>query len=130
MSEAQEKRVLLVLDPNFGERLAVKAASQPVWIIRSSTNTPVVQRLRVERGKESDPADVATFNEDASKSAEEQFLSIIGTIDLHHGSFSAAVPYSMLEVVGCEATGQVLAALDELGLKVASVTDNGFVASR
>jgi hypothetical protein len=42
---AEANEVLVVLDPNFGERLRHASGRQPVWIVMSPANEPVIRSI-------------------------------------------------------------------------------------
>ena len=46
---------------------------------------------------------------------EEVLLGNLDTIDLHHGSYSADAPYTVLMVVGASLTERLKTALTDLG---------------
>ncbi len=121
-------RVRIVVDPTFGERLASLLANEPVWIIGTPENRVVAERLWTEHPDCSHLTGITTF-QPGSSGAEDELLSILGTVDEHHGDYSADPPYSILEVIGCSASDDVVAALDELGFIVTSSTVEGFNAS-
>ena len=122
--------VHIVVDPVFGERLASLPPRQPVWIVDSPQNTPVVHRLWRERPGESHLEGVTTFKPGRNQSAEGGLMGILDTVDLHHGEYSADPPYSLLDVVGCCATEEVRAVLKEIGFFVAELTKDGFRACK
>jgi hypothetical protein len=47
--QSSVQEVLVVLDPNFGDRLRETWRGQPVWITMSLGNTPEVQALGPRR---------------------------------------------------------------------------------
>jgi hypothetical protein len=123
-------KVTVIVDGNFGERLAQLPADEPVWIIESEANTPVVQRLWKASTATDHLTGITIFQAGEGLTPEEQFLAQLDTIDLHHGEYSAAPPYSVLEVIGCEPSDGVAAALHGLGFRVDTSTREGFVASQ
>jgi hypothetical protein len=123
-------RVRAIVDPAFGERLAELPADAAAWIIDTPQNTPVAHRLWKERPATTHLTGITTFRPGSSLSAEEELLSQLDTIDLHHGHYSADPPYSILEVIGCSASDRVRAALEELGFSVDFTTFDGFTAVR
>lgn len=72
---------------------------------------------------------VTTFQASSDDSAESDLISMLGTIDEHHGQYAADPPYSLLEVIGCLPSEMVRDALAELGFHVISSTSEGFSAS-
>jgi len=120
--------VRVVVDPNFGERLAELPAHEPVWVIDSQANTPVAHRLWKERPAENHLTGITTFKPGSKFRAEEELLGQLDTIDLHHGEYSASPPYTVIEVMGCPPSDRVRAALGEFGFTVDSLSPDGFTA--
>lgn len=129
MKVVSSYRVRVVVDPLYGEQLTLLPPDAPIWIIESSINTPVAQRLWGERPNEDHLTGITTF---ASRSgtAEDNFLAILDAIDEHHGAFSADPPYTLLEVIGCLASERTIQALAKLGFSLTHNTDQSFHASR
>ena len=104
--------------------------NDPVWIVESQFNDPVVQRLWSEAERPEDYLHgITTFQPSSDGSAESDFLGMIETIHKHHGQYAADPPYSLLEVIGCSSSEPVRAALAELGFRVTSFTSEGFSAT-
>lgn len=122
--------VWVVVDPFFGERLAGLPPNEPVWIVDSAANTPVAHRLWKDRPTGCGLAGITTFRPGSGYNPEQELISQLGTIDLHHGEFSADPPCSALVVTGCGATEAVRYALSGYGFRVKSVQQNGFLARR
>lgn len=120
-------RVHMVLDPNFGERLAEMPADEPVWLPASPANESAA--LKFPRSTKSHLDGVSLFQA-YEVDLEESFLDLIDTVDLHHGEHSAKPAYSLIEVVGCRPSEKVRSALAELGFAVGAVTTEGFSAQR
>ena len=122
-------RVRVIVDPTFGERLSALSADEPVWIIDSPSNTPVVHRLWRERPAVSHLTGITTFTASSGARPEDELVAHLDTIDLHHGHYSADPPYSVIEVIGCPASERVCSALTELGFTIDSATSEGFIAT-
>ena len=123
-------KVYVVVDRNFGERLGSLEKGVPVWIVDTPRNKPVAQRL----WKQSQSADhltgVTTFDDINSTSPEELFLAELDTIDLHHGSYSATPPYTILEVVGAPLRKNIESTLGTYGFNEFRESRLGFTAKR
>jgi hypothetical protein len=119
-----------VVEPSFGERLAALPADEPVWIVESPRNTPVAKRLWRERPASIHVTGITTFRPGVSDTPEARLLSILGSIDLHHGGYSADPPYSVLEVIGCQPSANIAAALEELEFRVVQQSSDCFTAVR
>ncbi|HWF00428.1 MAG TPA: hypothetical protein VG248_11575 [Caulobacteraceae bacterium] len=125
----QSRRLLVVLDPNFGDRLHEVRPDQPVWIVESAHNTPVVKALwRVPLGHRS-LTDVTSFTPKA-QDPEPELIGQLDVIDLHHGPYSTQTPYTLIEVVGARLTHEVRAAVRQLGFDTFKSTQRGFTARR
>ncbi len=120
--------VHVVVDPVFGQRLVDLPAGEPVWIVASPINEPVVRQLWRQRPTESHLDGITMFQPHGSP--EGAFLGELGSIDLHHGEYSARPPYSVLEVVGCPPSEEVRSALAELGFIITTTSPEGFSAKR
>lgn len=84
--------VTVVLDRSYGERLSDLPVGQPVWIVDTPLNRAAAEKLWAEQRGESHLTGVTTFKVSADGSAEESLIGEFDTIDLHHGSYSAAQP--------------------------------------
>src|SRR6266403_1434319 len=123
-------RVCVVVDREFGEKLAELEPGVPVWIVDTPTNKPVAQRFWNERPDEDHLTGITTFNDLNSLSPEEMLLGHLDTIELHHGSHSADPPYTVIEVFGSQLTANAKNVLSEYGFNAFHITSTGFTASR
>ena len=130
MKAASPHRVRVIVDPTFGERLAALPVDGATWVIDTLENTPVAHRLWKERPAANHLTGITTFRPGSALSAEEELISQLATIDLHHGHYSADPPYSVLEVLGCSPSDRVRVALQKFGFAVQSTTSEGFIAVR
>ena len=122
-------KVIVVVDPEFGEQLARLPAGVPVWIVDTDANRPVAHRLWNERPDENHLTGITTFRI-TNPSPEENLIQQLSAIDLHHGPDSADPPYSELEVIGTPLTERVKSALAEFDFDQFSSTQRGFLAAR
>jgi hypothetical protein len=122
-------KVCVVVDRNFGERLAALPQGVPVWIVDTPANKPVAQLLWRDR-KGTHLTGITTFNDSDSSSSEDLFADQLDTIDLHHGSYSADPPYTQLEVLGAPLTERIRTALSEYGFNEFHLDPEGFHCSR
>jgi hypothetical protein len=123
-------KVIVILVPNFGERLSALPAGVPVWIVDTPTNTPVAHRLGKERPNENHLTGITTFRIDPKDSPEQNLLDELSTIDLHHGPLSADPPYMQIQVVGTGLTDAVRQALADYGFDEFKEIAEGFEAAR
>jgi hypothetical protein len=123
-------KVYVVVDREFGEKLAELGRSVPVWMVDTPINKPVVQRFWNERPDQDHLTGITTFNDLNSLSPEEMLLGHLDTIELHHGSQSADPPYTVIEVFGAQLTPNAKNVLSEYGFDTFQITSAGFTASR
>jgi hypothetical protein len=123
-------KVILIVDPAYGERISTLPSHVPVWILETEINDPVVKNLRQERHEKNHLTGITTFKRDLTLSPEEQAISVLEQVDLHHGQFSADPPYSILEVIGCTASDDMRQELQEYGFCISEITEEGFIATR
>lgn len=115
------KEVAIVLDRGFGEKLAELARSQSVWAWDSTANRAAAQGLW-DAGVV--PGQVTVFTAAHASSAEEAFVDILGTIDLHHPA------WGQLRVIGVEPTPTIRGAILEYGAGGYQEIATGFVFKR
>jgi len=101
-----------------------------MWIVDTPTNKPVAQRFWNEHPDEDHLTGIATFNDLNSLSPEEMLQGHLDTIELHHGSYSADPPYTLIEVFGTQLMANVKNVMSEHGFNEFHVTSTGFTASR
>lgn len=117
-----EKKVALVLDTAFGERVAELAKEMPVWIVPSQANLHVIELLRptLEKGR-------VTILVERKNETEEFFLDrMLYAIDEHYGEASQSNPYETLWVFSTTKHMPSIEVISELGFKSISRTPDGF----
>jgi hypothetical protein len=117
--------VRVIVDPEFGERLAALSQDSPIWIVQSAVNTPVVQRLWQEKVGE-----LTSFVASKERDAESDLIQILGTVDLHHGEHSSDPAYTHIEVIGSLPSEPIRTELEALGLQIISSNHEGFLAAK
>jgi hypothetical protein len=122
--------VLVIVDPNYGERLRQVWPGQPVWIAMSSTNEPTVRSLWASHPDGDHLSGITGFRFDANARPENSLLDNLNMIDLHHGLHSSKDPYTVLEVSGARLTIDVRDALSKLGFEKFLENTDGFTARR
>jgi hypothetical protein len=123
-------KVYIIVEREFGEKLAELERGVPVWIVDTPTNKPVAQRFWNEHPDEDHLTGITTFNDLSSLSTGEMLLDQLETIELHHGSHSANPPYTVIQVFGTQLTPNVKSALAEYGFNSFRTTPAGFTASK
>ncbi len=126
----QPYRVCIVVDPDFGERLASLPLGVPVWIVDTPANKPVAQRLWKECPQHDHLTGITTFDFCADASREDNLIDELETIDLHHGSYSTDPPYTQIEGFGTPLSDKIKARLADYGFDDFSPTPTGFLAIR
>jgi hypothetical protein len=123
-------RVFVVLDREYGDRLSELAQTGPVWIVDTPLNRTAAQKTWAVDPNRSHLDGVTTFKTGDDSSPEESLINELDTIDLHHGTYSADPPYTVLEVIGAEMSETVKTGLSEFGFNEFQATADGFRAVR
>jgi transcriptional regulator with XRE-family HTH domain len=118
--------VAVVVDPDFGDRLAVLAKRMSVWIADTPANLRSVERVIAVHAD----ADLTTFKVDPSRTREQWCAKELDMIDLHHGQYSRTPPYSLLEIHGAEPTHELCGALAARGFERVVRIEGGFHVTR
>lgn len=128
---AGTETVLVIVDPDFGEKLRIIPAGRPVWITMSAANEPIVRSLRESRGSADHLTGITGFRFREEISAEDRFLAELDTIDLHHGPYSSTSPsYTEIVVMGARLTAEIRADLSDLGFTDFGEAVDGFTGRR
>jgi hypothetical protein len=101
-----------------------------VWIVDSPTNKAVAKRLWKERPHENSLTGITTFGFSESATPEDIAVSMLDTIELHHGRHSADPPYTVIEVLGVVLSENVKIGFSEYGFNEFYPTSAGFNATR
>jgi len=127
---AEAYRVFVVLDRDYGERLLELPRSGPVWIVDTPQNRAAAQNLWAVNPNRNHLEGVTTFKAGQDCSNEETLINELDTIDLHHGSYSADPPYTVLEVIGVRLSDKLENELSRFGFNQFRATTEGFGAVR
>ena len=120
-----KRPVALVLDPQFGDRVAALAVKMPVWILSSPINDLAVQLAR-QRLRENQ---ITTLLSRPSEDAEGLLARGLLAIDEHHGIQSQIVSYDGVQVIGTlKKPSRELCS--ELGFDKITYTLKGFTAQK
>ena len=122
--------VLVVLDPDFGDRLRDVWPGQAVWITMSPANEPVVRAIWASARSSNHLVGITGFRYQENISEQDRLLAELETIQLHHGPYSTSSPFTVLKVIGCKLTDAVQSALSELGFYDHRQSPEGFIATR
>ena len=123
-------KVVLVLDPNFGQRLTDLASHSHVWIVDTPANRLIAEKYWQDNPEHKLETGITTFKVNDNETVEEMSLRILDSIDLHHGQYSSDPPYSRLEIIGLSVTQEIKCTLEELGFEVIEQTAGGILSAR
>lgn len=123
-------RVFVVVDRQYGERLSKLNAAGPVWVVDTPANRVVAQGIWTARPDLSHLKGITTFKFAEDSSSEDILLNEVGTIDEHHGAYSANPPYTIFEVIGTGISDKIKDELAKYGFDQFEPTPQGFRATR
>ena len=126
----QPHKVTLVLNSDYGDKLASLAESSHVWVVDSIANRSAAAEYWSRNPKHRVEAGITTFQSSANESPLESCLKMLDTIDLHHGQYSSNPPYSIFEVIGCPLSKAVKSSIEAFGFRNFEATAEGFRARR
>jgi hypothetical protein len=129
-TEATAERVVVIVDPGYGDQLRDIWPGVAAWIVMSPANEPVVRSLWAAVPDADQLTGITGFRYDGNATSEACLLTELGTVDLHHGPYSSENPYTTLEAIGTPLTTKIRDALSELGFTNFAENAVGFVASR
>lgn len=127
---AEQYRVFVVVDREYGERLAQLALKCSVWVVDTPANSDVAGFLWSATPSHSHLDGVTTFKTKDDSSPEDILIGELDTIDLHHGVYSANPPYTNLEMIGIEITERIKMEFSRFGFDNFEPMLEGFRASR
>ena len=127
---ASQYCVIVVVDREYGERLPELTISGPVWIVDSPANRSAAQKIWSELPNQNHLDGVTVFKSSEDRSAEDSLLDQLDTIDLHHGTYSADPPYTVLESVGVPESERIRKELARFGFNEIHAKSTGFRAVR
>lgn len=123
-------RVHVVVDPHYGDLILDLPVDEPAWIVDSPNNRYFIEKaVEVHRDIEH-WAGITSFKFVDREKPDDRFISILWSVDLHHGKYSHDPPYSILNVIGVEWSEKIQKELNEFGFNSHEATPQGFVAIR
>lgn len=101
--------VLLILNPQFGERFDDLPRSNPIWVVDSERNRQTLNNLPTQYGP------ITVFPMRTGETAIQVFMRIAQSLDQHHNEFAQDPAYDTLDVYGLPANADALGSLKYLG---------------
>ena len=121
------RRVALVLDRTYGEKLAKLALTSEVWVVESETNKAAAGELW--HAAEQWPHISVTIFRAPETLSEETWKLVLDQVRLQRPGTRR--PHAeTIDVIGSEATKEARRALAGFGFETISLTVEGFRASR
>jgi hypothetical protein len=128
--------LIVVVDPEYGDRLASCVRQAPVWVVASPVNTPACERLR-RIHQTIDHREIGAITACSVSDVDcrvENLIGMLSTLELHHGEFRDEVlsfPKGfVLGVIGIPPGDRVTTALQEFGFSTFTPTQSGFRACK
>jgi hypothetical protein len=128
--------LMVVVDPNYGDRLAAAAQIAPVWVVATQINKAACNHLWSARPSvdHRDTGAVTCYEVGDTEDRFANLLNVLPTLEEHHGEirddrFSFPDGF-VIEVVGLTPTDSVMTALRGSGFSSFIEIPNGFQARR
>jgi folate-dependent phosphoribosylglycinamide formyltransferase PurN len=118
------RKVFLVVDPDFGEKIFSIKGNVPVWLIDSESNLAVTEKAR-NKG-----LNLTTFKSKDRESREMTCERIAQSLDDHFNKYSQTLGYRELEIVGAMLGEMYLKSFILLGFNKFFLTEAGFLAEK
>lgn len=120
------KRVVLILDPLYADKLKLLSEDTPVWIVSSSENLQILDQLRSVNSQLN--FDITNFSLKEGERPPHACERIIDSLDQHYNEYSLNGGYVELDVIGVIFDEVSTQPFSELGFTKFVPTDNGFIA--
>jgi hypothetical protein len=121
-----DRKVEIIVDPDYRGDLIAVASRHPVWIVASPENQPRI----LAAWETEDHGHLHEINQYETPDPNDRLQSLVGTldeIDNEHG-YTALGSYDGLVVNGLEATNVLKEKLARLGFNITRATPGGFLA--
>jgi len=128
-----KRAVIIVLSNEFASKLNELAMSNHVWAVQTAETEEVAQRIREERPpQEADllTSGITLFAGAGDAERERDLLSIIDTVELHHGIAGGHRPMDAVRTLGIGPTDAIREAFGSLGFTRLVAIPDGFLAYR
>jgi hypothetical protein len=125
-----EPQVIVVLSSEFAPKLGELALSSPVWAVRTAATEEAARRIWEEHPPQgTDPLTSGLTLFKGEGDPEDDLLSILDEVELHHGIAGGHIPPMIaVRVFGTGLTGVVREAFSSLGFTRFTPSSDGFVA--
>ena len=88
-------KVHIIIDPEYGEKIRNLPEGEPVWVVESSINYPIIQSLWEQNILYTNHlTGITSFQNSNYDSNDDILLSMIDSIEDHHGEYSHDPPYN------------------------------------
>ena len=122
--------VAVILGESFSSDLKALAKKMHVWVPRVDTYADTIAELATQPSDYSSERGITTYIHDPEESPEETLMSLLVTIDMHHGEFSHDPPWQFMEVHGATVTDSIKEAFAPYEATTFQPTADGFLVTR
>lgn len=122
-----DRKVAIVVEPDFRDDLLAIAEKHPVWIVETDQNWPRIEAAW-KVGAQMNLCYINKYPVDDASDREDSLTGILDSVDDHHGEYSKGGGYDGLIVHGLARTPLVREKLAKLGFEIGDVTEDGFIA--
>lgn len=123
---------MIVVDADLAPEIESLASTSAVWAVRAPQTEAVARRVwgaaPPKAPRQAQDGSLTLFSPDGPPA--ESVLSILDTVELHHGEHGQSPPVSVIEVFGTTATAAIEQALAMLGFAEVDSSAHGFSAHR
>jgi hypothetical protein len=100
------------------------------WVPDTAIYYDKIQQIKRKNPEYSSERGVTIYHYEPGETPEDTLLSLLVTVDMHHGDFSHDPPWSFMEVYGVKPTPAIKEAFAEYGATIFRDTGDGFIVRR
>ena len=129
----QPKKVGIVVDRTFGDRLLSLLRLFHVWVVESADNLPAIQSAWTSQSATTNSAPTAavtSFKALEGESPDDMCARIAGDVDEHHGELAQDRAWREIEIFGVSLNRRLRSVFEELGANTFEPTKGGFICRR